>query len=160
MRNFTLQEITLINKAVLRVTRGKSFFLWISKHATPSRSRKMIGYLCEKAATDPETNRICGYHLDEYSKLVMVHAQGNPSLLTQISTATRDLSEWAKKGFEQASVTEFERRLNVCRSCEFWDSSGFANSGKCKKCGCSTQAKLRLATASCPLDPPLWGSVS
>ena len=55
-----------------------------------------------------------------------------------------------------ATQQTVESRLSICRSCEFWDSSGFGGSGKCSKCGCSTHAKLRLAASTCPLDPPKW----
>jgi hypothetical protein len=57
-----------------------------------------------------------------------------------------------------ATQQTVESRLSICRSCEFWDSSGFGGSGKCSKCGCSTHAKLRLAASICPLDTPKWSA--
>lgn len=57
-----------------------------------------------------------------------------------------------------ATQQTVESRLSICRSCEFWDSSGFGGSGRCSICGCSTYAKLRLAASICPLDPPKWSA--
>lgn len=73
-----------------------------------------------------------------------------PNLKKKVMTLASSLTEWAAAGFKVVGQEEFDRRLAVCKSCEFWDKEGMAGTGKCTKCGCSTQAKLRLSTASCP----------
>lgn len=65
--------------------------------------------------------------------------------------------EWMENGFPTASKQQLDNRLSICKSCEFWDRFGFGGTGKCKKCGCSTQAKLRMATSKCPIDK--WGPI-
>jgi hypothetical protein len=57
---------------------------------------------------------------------------------------------------EFASEETFKQRMEICEKCEFWNSSGFGGTGKCEKCGCSSQGRLRMAETKCPLDPPKW----
>jgi hypothetical protein len=80
---------------------------------------------------------------------------------TTIKQMANSLSEsmigWAKSGFHNVTTEQLESRMLICKSCEFWEESGFAGTGKCKQCGCSTQAKLRMATSKCPIDK--WGPV-
>jgi hypothetical protein len=76
----------------------------------------------------------------------------NPSLLKKAGSLASNLGVWAKAGFQVVDASQLQSRLDICNGCEFWDKSGFAGTGKCKKCGCSTQAKLRMATSKCPID--------
>ena len=43
------------------------------------------------------------------------------------------------------------QREATCRACDQWDSAALNGTGRCRKCGCSTWAKLRMATERCPL---------
>lgn len=81
-----------------------------------------------------------------------------PSLKKKALSLAASLTEWAAAGFKVVSQEEFDRRLATCKSCEFWDGRAMAGTGKCKKCGCSTQAKLRLSTAACPENK--WSAVA
>jgi hypothetical protein len=49
-------------------------------------------------------------------------------------------------------------REATCHACIEWDAGALNNTGRCKKCGCSTWAKLRMATERCPLGK--WEAVS
>ncbi len=49
-------------------------------------------------------------------------------------------------------------REATCRACFEWDAAALNGTGRCRKCGCSTWAKLRMATESCPLGK--WEAVS
>lgn len=49
-------------------------------------------------------------------------------------------------------------REATCRACQEWNATALNNTGRCKKCGCSTWAKLRMATERCPLGK--WEAVS
>ena len=60
------------------------------------------------------------------------------------------VAQWGLNGFPVANDNLLEQRLAICGGCEFWDAAGFGGTGKCTKCGCSTQAKLRMATSKCP----------
>lgn len=57
---------------------------------------------------------------------------------------------WARHGFPLVSPEALAARLEVCRVCEWWDAQGYRGTGRCLKCGCSTQTKLRMATSKCP----------
>lgn len=75
-------------------------------------------------------------------------------MLEMTTSLASSTSDWAKSGFKMVDQAMLEYRLSVCQKCEFWDKTAFAGTGKCKKCGCSTQAKLRMATSKCPID--MW----
>jgi hypothetical protein len=80
-----------------------------------------------------------------------------PSAAEMAKNLASSMKDWAKKGFKIATNEQVEARLEVCRGCEWFDRDALAGTGRCKRCGCSTQAKLRIATQSCPIN--LWGPV-
>lgn len=51
----------------------------------------------------------------------------------------------------RASAGERDRRLAICRACEFWNEAGNIGLGECRhsRCGC-TRFKHGLATETCP----------
>jgi hypothetical protein len=49
-------------------------------------------------------------------------------------------------------------REATCRACPEWDAAALNGTGRCRKCGCSTWAKLRMATEACPLGK--WEAIS
>jgi glycosyltransferase involved in cell wall biosynthesis len=75
-----------------------------------------------------------------------------PSALQMASNLAKSMAKWAEAGFELASTEVLNRRLEVCGGCDLWDSTALGGTGRCRECGCSTQAKLRLASEKCPLD--------
>lgn len=66
--------------------------------------------------------------------------------------------KFAASGFPVTPLERLEERLALCASCEHWNADGFGGTGQCRACGCSTQAKLRMATAECPIQK--WGAVA
>jgi len=80
-----------------------------------------------------------------------------PSLAEKAKSLASSVSSFAASGFKTATQEQFATRLEICSSCEFWVKEGFGGTGKCNKCGCSTQAKLRMASAKCPVDK--WQAV-
>lgn len=66
--------------------------------------------------------------------------------------------KFVKSGFVVASDDVLRSRMDCCNNCEFWNKASFNGTGKCNKCGCSTWAKLRMATERCPLGK--WESVN
>jgi hypothetical protein len=58
------------------------------------------------------------------------------------------MGRWIAAGFPVVDETKFNERILICHGCEFWDSKGFHGTGACGKCGCSTQAKLRMKSES------------
>ena len=71
-----------------------------------------------------------------------------PQMAKKLAHAVTD---WAASGFKMAPTDLVSSRLATCNGCEFWDAMAFAGTGRCKKCGCATQAKIRLATERCPV---------
>jgi hypothetical protein len=59
--------------------------------------------------------------------------------------------KWTSKGLSKTDEETLKTRIETCQGCEFWNSKGFGGTGRCMKCGCSTWAKLRMATERCPI---------
>lgn len=91
-----------------------------------------------------------------YSKLEIIKNE-NLSLADKIKSLSLSVSEWGLSGMKIVDNDKFLERLSVCKSCEFWNQHGFAETGSCKKCGCSTKVKLKMATSKCPIDK--WGQI-
>jgi len=81
-----------------------------------------------------------------------------PSALEMGKNLAGSVKDWVAGGFSTATEKQLEARQAICESCEFWTASAFAGTGACRKCGCSTMLKLKLATAKCPIDK--WGPVT
>jgi hypothetical protein len=60
-------------------------------------------------------------------------------------------ANFAASGFSPTPPEALATREAKCRECPEWDA------GRCRKCGCSTWAKLRMATERCPLGK--WEAV-
>ena len=54
-------------------------------------------------------------------------------------------------GFKSPPSEVLIERESICRACPEWDAAALNATGRCRKCGCSTWAKLRMATESCPI---------
>ena len=65
---------------------------------------------------------------------------------------------FATSGFATTPPEILAEREATCRACAEWDAEALNNTGRCRKCGCSTWAKLRMATERCPLGK--WEAVS
>lgn len=75
-----------------------------------------------------------------------------PTNAQMVSSLAKSMLSWAKQGFKVVSQEVLDQRLAICAGCDLWDKEALAGTGRCTKCGCSTQAKLRLATEKCPID--------
>ena len=64
---------------------------------------------------------------------------------------------FARAGFATTPPESLATREATCRSCPEWDATALNNTGRCRKCGCSTWAKLRMATEKCPIGK--WEAV-
>jgi hypothetical protein len=58
---------------------------------------------------------------------------------------------FARAGFATTPPEALATREATCRDCPEWDAAALNNTGRCRKCGCSTWAKLRMATERCPI---------
>lgn len=69
-----------------------------------------------------------------------------------IKSATKSAALWASRGFQHTDEETLKTRLETCNKCEFWNKKAFGGTGRCMKCGCSTWAKIRMATEKCPIS--------
>lgn len=81
----------------------------------------------------------------------------SPGLTEMVTSFSGDMLKWASAKFARATQQEIDERLATCRACDWWDPKAYGGTGKCRKCGCSTWAKIRLKTSSCPIG--LWNRI-
>ena len=80
------------------------------------------------------------------------------ALTRQIPTALRAAVRFTASGFATTPPEILAEREATCRQCPEWDAAALNATGRCRKCGCSTWAKLRMATERCPLGK--WEAVN
>lgn len=71
----------------------------------------------------------------------------------QVRAAANAAHRFARSGFTATPPGIIATREATCRACPEWNGTG-----RCRKCGCSTWAKLRMATERCPLGK--WESLT
>ena len=74
-----------------------------------------------------------------------------PTLPQQAASFGKSLVNWTASGFAPTPPDILATREATCRACSEWDAAAMGGTGRCRKCGCSTWAKLRMATERCPL---------
>ena len=74
-----------------------------------------------------------------------------PSLPQQAASLGKSLLNWTASGFSPTPPDIHAARDATCRACPEWDATALNATGRCRKCGCSTWAKIRMASESCPL---------
>ena len=89
---------------------------------------------------------------------VLYAPQTKPNMGSMLASVSNSAKTWLASGMPVSESEVVQVRLKTCQSCEWWDSKAFKGTGKCLKCGCSTWAKLRMATERCPLGK--WGSAA
>jgi len=80
-----------------------------------------------------------------------------PSIGAMASSLGTSLKKWVGSGLSNSTQEVIDMRLDICKGCELWDSQALKGTGRCRKCGCSTWAKIRMATEKCPIGK--WGPV-
>jgi hypothetical protein len=71
--------------------------------------------------------------------------------------AMQATGRFARSGFAATPPEILAQREATCRACPEWDAAALNKTGRCRKCGCSTWAKLRMATERCPIGK--WEAV-
>ena len=80
-----------------------------------------------------------------------------PSLPKQAASLGKSLLNWTASGLSTTPPDILATREATCRECPEWDATALNATGRCRKCGCSTWAKIRMASESCPLGK--WEAV-
>jgi hypothetical protein len=84
-------------------------------------------------------------------KLVPPPPSKQPSLPQMLKSASKAVTNFARSGFATTDPETLASREETCRGCDMWDSQAVNGTGRCRKCGCATWAKLRMASEKCPL---------
>ena len=79
-------------------------------------------------------------------------------LARRAQSLARSAGRFIRHGAPPTPPEVLAEREATCRACDQWDAAALNGTGRCRKCGCSTWAKLRMATESCPLGK--WKAVS
>jgi hypothetical protein len=61
---------------------------------------------------------------------------------------TKSAFNHAKDGFKKVDEETFNQRLEICKSCEFFNSESI----RCGKCGCFLNIKASWNSEKCPID--------
>ncbi len=89
--------------------------------------------------------------LTEERKASRRSKQQLPTLSKNVSNIARAAGRVVKAIVTHKSIRvsdeEKERRLSICRDCEFYTANG-----RCEKCGCFIRFKTRLETEHCPIE--------
>jgi hypothetical protein len=75
----------------------------------------------------------------------------------QMRSALNASHRFARSGFAATPPEILATREATCRACHEWDAEALNKTGRCRKCGCSTWAKLRMASERCPIGK--WEAV-
>ena len=79
------------------------------------------------------------------------------NFLEKCNSFSSSVFNYSKSGFKSSTQEEILKRKSICEMCDNWISSAWNGTGKCNLCGCSTWAKIRMATERCPLGK--WEAV-
>ena len=165
MCNITDEQLKIIMYFITLKNRSKNSQKWIQSGFKKIKPESLLKYWSDKMKTDEKINTFICDIWDQYNLLKDVKETNKlktqplsatlptapPPLGEKVKTFTKSVIDWGKNGLPITSKDDFEKRLNICKSCEFWDKTSFNNTGKCNKCGCSTQMKLKMDTAKCPI---------
>jgi hypothetical protein len=129
--------------------------------------RALFNYWKNRLDTDPSVETLLNASWDKFVKYhenPPENTKGTSTLnkkipiLTKAKSFLRAAKNFTSSGFIFATEEVYAQRLEICKSCEFWDSTAFMSTGSCTLCGCATKAKLRLPLEKCPADK--WFPVS
>jgi hypothetical protein len=74
-----------------------------------------------------------------------------PPIGQMAQTVTESAINWLGRGAPISSEKLINQRKVICEGCEFWNPQPIKGFGRCKKCGCLTWVKIRMATEKCPI---------
>ena len=97
------------------------------------------------------------YRIMTYEEFLSKMPEGLRETHKQMRSAINAGHRFARAGFAPTPPEALAAREAICRACPEWDAAALNNTGRCRKCGCSTWAKLRMATERCPLGK--WEAV-
>lgn len=128
----------------------------ISKHAIAVRMESNPDFFKRVLSESVDLGEYIEINENRFLEMQLEKIKNDPNL-SKIESLVRSSIKWAKSGFENVKPEILEQRKETCKNCDMWDSNALNGTGRCNKCGCSTWAKLRMATERCPLGK--WDAV-
>lgn len=121
---------------------------------TPDEAAQAVAELGDKRTTDLpfiDASSLTAEEIFTELSRLLPDKEDLPPISAMVKSFTEGIYAWARSGFTKASPGQIEERLSICRSCEWWNPEGFRGTGRCRKCGCSTWAKIRMTSSACPI---------
>jgi hypothetical protein len=84
-----------------------------------------------------------------YEQLILNLKDKNPTFLEMAIKFTGSLLGHVAGGMKKVSQEEMDRRMDICKGCEFFTDG---DRPRCSKCGCHLNIKARWESAHCPID--------
>ena len=78
-----------------------------------------------------------------------------PTAAEMAVSLTKALFKAARTGFKVVDNAEYQRRLDICKACNFFSGTHSLLKVHCTSCGCRG-LKVSLASSNCPAHPPRW----
>jgi hypothetical protein len=183
MSNYTFDHLEALVVSLTVVDRPKNRAKWLAKGFSKMNRGRLVDYWRARLSKqDPRDLMMYAEILEAY-KVAMVRRERvaeriksqqiekqaaldslrnaapekntQPNATQMAKTVVVAAAKWAVSGFSAASEEEITKRKSICAECEHWSAGAFKQTGRCNKCGCSTWAKIRMATESCPEGK--WG---
>jgi hypothetical protein len=95
-------------------------------------------------------------------KSIKNDVQAMPSWMTRAKTFVSAEARWIAAGRPMRSDDQMAEIFAICESCEFFVGRVNGGEGVCRLCGCNLKRiggilnKIRMATETCPANPPRW----
>lgn len=75
--------------------------------------------------------------------------QKKPSIIEKGVNFVKSAVKHVANGMKKVSKKEMNRRIDICKGCEFFTDG---DRPRCSKCGCHLNIKARWESAHCPID--------
>lgn len=82
--------------------------------------------------------------------------QSEPNILQKAQNFGKAVVKHAQNGFINVATNIKQERLDICKSCEFYNSTNPDNP-TCNKCGCFLKIKTGWASEKCPIGK--WSDI-
>lgn len=93
----------------------------------------------------------CGAHYTSGTHIIISEHEEKkeyPGVGQQAKNLFGSVSNFIKSGMHIAEESIYQKRLEVCNNCEWFDHEA----ERCRKCGCFVKIKARLMSDKCPLN--------
>jgi hypothetical protein len=153
---YSEKELEKIIYALTLQDRHKKRHKWLLKgfEKINSRPNSLLNYwknrLSKNNAKDIQMYNEVLTRYNKYKKASPGETLTPEIELERLISHKKIVDEWVEFGERIATEKEIDFRKKICQGCKYWDSQALKGNGKCKKCGCPTLAKIRLANESCP----------